>query len=99
MNRFDEFVNEVADLKLAEIISRAQREAISIDRLLSVRSRQKQVPGESEYRTMLGGLLCLLRLGRKPAGITDGDVPRMRPVIERLVKSGELPVETLAVLS
>jgi hypothetical protein len=92
---FQAFLDRISDLNYFEMIREAEREASAIDAALSPgRGRKgidKQYKGEAaSYRNLQGGFLFFLRYGIKPGGVSDLDFLSFRPVIEKLVKKGQL---------
>ena len=81
------FVEEVKGKDYEEIIVSAQREATVADKRRSY-----------QYAEALKGLLYFLRGGGKPGGVDDYVFLSFRPIVEALVRKGQLKEEALQIL-
>ena len=94
MTRFDKqaFVQRVKDLDLDQIVDAAKQEVYETE------STSYGVPGAPDaraegsvrYASFLKGLLFYLRSGKRPAGLTAEEFHILRPLVESLVRRGQL---------
>jgi hypothetical protein len=97
---FDEFVRVVRDRDYREILGVTQEENRETARRIAGGVRgapAARKAGAGEYKNLLGGLIFLLVENRKPSSVYDWDLQRMRPILENLVRKGELGPEVLRV--
>lgn len=97
---FDKFVAAVKDLEYQEIQTATQAEIEAID--AKTGGHVKGAPaarkaGAPEYANLLRGLRCILTEGIRPNSVRDWDLPRMRPIIESLVRRGKMRPEALSI--
>lgn len=92
---FQAFLNSISNLDYFEMIREAEREAMTVERALSPGRGRKGIDKQHKYEAvkynvLLGGFLFFLKIGIKPAGVSDLDFQSFRPVIEKLVEKGQL---------
>jgi len=92
-----EFVDSVKALTLARIMADTEREVglAEYASFTSKTSHDFKRRGSVHYAETLKGLLFLLRYGRKSMGVSPEDFQLFRPIIDGLVRRGELKSEAL----
>src|SRR5271154_3457291 len=103
-HNFGEFVSHVKDFDPSEIYRLADRERRDVEEYLRLHCRGKGARNElcgaaREFHKLLGPFMYFALDGKRPAGVHDWDLLRMRPAIESLVRRGFLEQATLRVFA
>ena len=97
---FDAFVRTVKDLDYDEIRTKTQAEIRYVDSRTAGHVKgapAAQKAGAPEYANLLRGLCWVLTEGERPSSVNDLDLPRMRPIIESLVRRKWLQPAALSI--
>lgn len=96
--KFRSFLDRVKDEDAVRIISAARYESASA--LASAKRTRSKAPDRSRayrgYDRLLGGFLFFMQHGVKPDGLSQDEFLMLRPVVESLVKRGQLKPEALS---
>jgi len=94
-------LNRLIDLDFIELINNLQKEILS--------SESIKIPSKAQYKrdieylqvkyiSNLKGFAFILGQGMKPAGVDNDTIQKFRPIIEELIKKGQLKESILKVI-
>jgi len=94
---FDEFLKQIEDLSLHEMILAANARCAALERgSYGIRGAVKRRElGSTKLADKIKGLLFWLQNGMKPAGLSDSDFRLLRPICVKLIEKKQLKEEAL----
>lgn len=99
MYDFDKFLEEIKDLDWHTIIPLAETKCISLERgSYGVKGAVKRRElGSTELVEKIKGLLFWLQNGMKPAGLSETDFQKLRPLCLNLIEKKQLKPEAIKI--
>jgi len=97
---FEDFLGTIGELDYSEMLQASVREATDVEAQLSPGRGGRGISKEYrwlavEYVRLLKGFIFFLRSSIKPNGLSMEEFQCLRPVVEKLVKKGQLKSSVL----